>query len=105
MFDLNELPKIPRYEMKLPSGELKSYDPVSLSYKLRVLEGEDDPDVIGKVVCEVFEISVDGFTAAAILKDFFAFATANLEEPLKKVFGQGLSSTITTVLPPTNSGS
>lgn len=103
MLDLNEQPKLSNYELKLLDGETKSYDTLLISYALRVLDVEKDPTEIQKVICQVFEVDVDAFTAMVILKDFTEFAEANLEGPLKKVFGEKLYSAISTGSPPENS--
>lgn len=103
MLDLNEQPKLPSYELKTPTGEIKSYDTLLISYALRVLDKEKDPAKIQELINKTFEIEVDAFTALTILQDFTEFAEANLEEPLKKVFGPELCSSISTGSRPTNS--
>lgn len=94
MLELNE--QLPNYELKLVTGEVKSFDLLLLSYKLRVLDGEEDPAEIREIINKVFEIEVDAFSAMCIIKDFTEFSEAHLEEPLKKVFGAELFSTIST---------
>lgn len=95
MLDLNEQPNLPRYELKLPGGETKSYDPLVLGFALRCTEGVEDPVALQKAVNEAFELDVDTYHACIILKDFIEFGEKELEEPLKKVFGRGLFSTST----------
>ena len=102
MFDLNEQPKLPRYELKTSSGETKSYDTLLTSYALRALDVEKDPARIHKVICEVFEIEIEAWEAMLVLKDFTEFAEKNLEEPLKNVFGEKLYSAISTDSPHEN---
>ena len=94
MFDLNEQPSLPEYELKLKSGETKSFDTLLISYKLQALDGEKDPEKIQEIINKAFEVNVDSFTAMIILKDFTAFSEQHLEEPLKKVFGPELFSAI-----------
>jgi len=94
MFDLDAQEKLPRYELKLPGGEIKSYDSLLIGFKLHSLEGETDPEKIRAHVNEVFELELDAFAAFQLLEDFTTFAEQNLEEPLKKVFGRESSSTI-----------
>lgn len=103
MLDLSTQPPLPRYEVKLADGTVKSYDAVLLSYNLRDLEGEENPAKILEFVNKTFELNVDALTALQILDDFTEFSTKHLEEPLKKVFGRVLSSTTTTGSPPENS--
>jgi len=103
MLDLNEQPRIPKYELKLDDGTVKSYDPVLLSYELRVLDGEKDPGKIRETVNKVFEIDIDTFEAMLIIKDITEFSAKHLEGPLKKVFGEELFSAISTGSPPENS--
>ena len=95
MFDLGTQTTIPRYEVKLPNGETKSYDALLLGYKLRLLEGEDDPAKIQTCVNTAFEfeIELDSLASFQLLEDFTEFAAQHLEEPLKKVFGRESSST------------
>lgn len=103
MLDLNEQPSLPRYELKLTAGEVKSFDLLLLSYELRALDGELDPTKIQVIVNKVFELDVDAFTAMVIIKDFTGFSEEHLEEPLKKVFGRELSLTTSTDSRPENS--
>ena len=103
MLDLNELPKLPRYEIKLADGTVKSYDSLLTVYSLQTIEGETEPLVIQSCVNKVFDLDVDAFTAIRILEDFTTFSEQNLEEPLKKVFGRELSSTTTMDSRPENS--
>ena len=93
MLDLNEQPAVPAYELKLINGEVKSYDTLLISFALRALDAESDPGVIQELVNKIFKINVDAWQAMIILEDFTNFAEANLEEPLKKVFGRELFST------------
>ena len=95
MFDLSTQGTIPRYELKLPDGEVKSYDALLIGYKLQVIEGEIDPATIQQFVCTVLEIEVNSLQALQILDDFTTFAAEHLEGTLKKVFGRASSSTIT----------
>ena len=67
MLDLNTQPDIPRFELKLPNGETKSYDTLLISFKLRSLDAEKDPTRIQKVVNEVFEIDIDAWPAMIVL--------------------------------------
>jgi len=94
MLELDE--QLPNYELKLADGTVKSYDLLLLSYKLRALDGEEDPAKIREIINKVFEIEVDAFDAMRIVKDFTAFSEEHLEGPLKKVFGPELFSTIST---------
>lgn len=103
MLDLNEQPQIPKYELKLLDGTVKSYDPVLLSFELRALDGEKDPAKIQAIVNGVFAIDVDALAAMVIVKDFTAFSEEHLEGPLKKVFGAVPSSAISTGSAPENS--
>ncbi|KKM14032.1 hypothetical protein LCGC14_1710250 [marine sediment metagenome] len=102
MLDLNEQPSLPNYELKLKDGTVKSYDSLILSYAMRALDGEANPTKIQETINQVFDIDVDAFAAMVIMNDFVIFAEAELEEPLKKVFGRELSSTITTASRPEN---
>lgn len=102
MLDLNEQPKIPRYELKV-GEETKSYDGMLLGHKMMVIEGEEDPEVIQRVIQEIFGVEVDAFTAHVILEDFYKYAEKELDGPLKKVFGRGLFSTTTTGQAPASS--
>ena len=94
MLDLNEQPDLPRFELKTLDGEVKSYDTLLISNQLRALDGEKDPAKIQEIINKVFEVNVDAWTTMIILKEFTTFAGEHLEEPLKKVFGQELSSAI-----------
>lgn len=100
MFDLSEQTQIPNYELKLRDGTHKSYDTVLLSYKLRSLDGEEDPAKLQEVVNTAFEIEVDALTAMLIIQNFTTFSDEHLEEPLKKVLGAEPSSTTSTVSRP-----
>jgi len=102
MLDLNEQPNLPRFELKMPDGEVKSYDTLLLSYQLKVLDEEKDPAKIHEFINKAFEINVDAWPAMIILKEFTEFAEKYLEEPLKKVFGEQLYSTISMGSPPEN---
>lgn len=103
MLDLNEQPQLPEYILKLRDGVTKSFDLLLLSYKLRVLDGEEDAAKIREIVNQVFEIDIDAFDAMVIIKDFTAFSAEHLEEPLKKVFGAELYSAISMDSAPKNS--
>ncbi len=96
MFDLNEQPKIPSFQLKTTDGVVKSYDTVLISYKLRVLDAEKDPAAIQTLVNNVFEINVETWETMLILKAFTEFAEKHLEEPLKKVFERELYSATST---------
>ena len=102
MFDLNEQPTLPRYELKVVGGGVKSYDAILVSFDLRVLDGERDPTKIREVVNRIFEVDVDALSAMSILQNFVEFEEAHLEEPLKKVFGAELFSTTSTGSRPEN---
>ena len=95
MFDLSEQIRLPRYELKLPDGVVKSYDPLLVGYKLQTIEGEVDPAKIQECINIIFEIDVEALTAIQILEDFAKFSTEHLEDTLKKVLGRE-SSSITT---------
>lgn len=103
MFDLNEQPQLPSYELKLRDGSVKSFDPLLVSYKLRVLDEEVDPVKIQGIINKVFEIDVDAISAMLIVKDFTEFSEEHLEEPLKKVFGAEPFSATSTDSAPVNS--
>ena len=103
MLDLNEQPDVPRFELKLTDGETKSYDTLLTSFRLKALDAEKDPTKIQGVINGVFEINVDAWPAMIILKEFTEFAEKNLEEPLKKVFGEKLYSAISMASLPKNS--
>lgn len=104
MLDLNEQPKLPKYELKLVDGETKSYDTLLISYRLRALDVEKDPAKIHEVICRVFEVEIDAWEAMLVLKDFTEFAEKHLEGPLKNVFGEKLCSTTSTDSPLESSG-
>jgi len=99
MFDLNEQPKLPKYELKTSGGEIKSYDTLLISYALKALDEEKDPAKIHQVICKIFEIEIEGWEALLVLKDFTEFAEKHLEEPLKNVFGEKLFSATSTASP------
>lgn len=102
MFDLNEQPKLPKYELKTSSGEVKSYDTLLISYALKALDEEKDPAKIHQVICKIFEVEIEAWEAMLVLKDFTEFAEKHLAEPLKNVFGEKLFSTISTDSPQKN---
>lgn len=103
MLDLSTQVTLPRYELKLANGEVKSYDPILIGYKLQDLEGESEPEAIQQSINTIFELQVDAFQALQILENFTAFTAEHLEEALKKVFGREPSSTTTSDSRPENS--
>lgn len=103
MLDLNEQPEVVPFELKTKEGETKSYDTLLMSYRLRDLDAEQDPEAIQTVINKAFEINVNAWTAMVILKEFTEFAEKNLEGPLKKVFGLELYSVTSTGSPPQSS--
>lgn len=103
MLDFSTQPEIPNYEIKLRTGETKSYDGLILSFKLRALDGVQEPEQIQAIVNEVLEIDVTALDAMLILEDITGFAEKHLEGPLKKVLGREPSSTTSTVSRPKSS--
>lgn len=103
MLDLTEQPVVPRYEVKLADGSIKSYDAVLVGFQLQKIEGVEDPGKIQTAVNAIFDIDVDGLTALVILDDFLTFSKEHLEEPLKNLSRREPSSTTSTDSRPENS--
>ena len=103
MFDLSTQVVLPRYELKLASGETKSYDSLLVGYKLHTIEGETNPEKIQACVNAAFGIEIDALATFQLLEDFTSFSEQHLEEPLKKVLGRESSSTTTSDSRPENS--
>lgn len=100
MLDLDHLdPEVtlPNYTLKA-QGQEHEYDMLAVGFKLRVLEGIEDPEKIREVVVKIFELGeplITTFEACLILEDFRTF-TQKFDGPLKKVFGRSLFSDTTT---------
>lgn len=105
MLDLTERPPVPKYEIKLADGSVKSYDAAIAGYQLQKVEGVEDPAKIQNVVNAIFDIDVDALTALTVLDDFLTFSEAHLEEPLKNISRREPSSTTSTDSRPENSKS
>ncbi len=110
MLNLDELDPevtIPSYKLKA-GGKEHEYDVLSLGFRLRALEGIEDPEKIREVVKKEFDlkdVTLTTFEACLILDDFKKFAQENADEPLKKVFGRSLFSDTTTDSAPEKSES
>ncbi len=108
MLDLDNLDpelELPSYVFKLKNKE-HEYDLLLLGYRLRVLEGIEDPAKILEVVKKEFaleDIPLTTYEACLILSDFREFAEERADGPLKKVFGRSLFSDTTTASPPEKS--
>lgn len=101
MLDMDHLDPelvLPSYVFKM-KGKEYVLDLLAVGYRLRVLEGIEDPEAICKVVKKEFgldEVELTTFEACLILDDFRKFALEKADGPLKKVFGRSLFSDTTT---------
>lgn len=105
MFDLSTQPELPKYEVKLRDGSVKSYDTLNLSFELRQFEGETEPAKVRELVNRFFGVDVTAADAMLILNDFLEFAEKHIETSLKKVIGRVPSFDITTGSRPLNAKS
>ena len=98
---------LPSYKFKM-QGEEREYDMLAVGFRLRTLEGIEDPEKIREVVKKEFgldEVELSTFDACLILDDFRKFAQEEADGPLKKVFGRSLFSDTTTDSAPEKSES
>jgi len=103
MFNLEELVKVPNYEIQF-NGEIHTYDPFVIGYELQAFEGEEHPEKLAEAVSKLLKFEVTPFEALSFLTDFNNFFKQH-DDAIKKGLGRSLFLTTTMDLPPENSES